>query len=170
MHKIKRHNAYPLILLAFFLQILLSNFLGFSIFKPNLMIIITTFFALFTDRRFGFEVGLVSGILLDIFSIRFFGLNAILFAFGGYLIGKYNNKFYRESIITHIILTFIMSFFILSLYFLFVNLGSPSISPGLGLNIIFSASLIISSLLNSFFGIWVYAFLSRIFRLSESML
>lgn len=157
-------------IVAFLLQVLLSNFWSYSAIKPNLMIIITAFFALFTDRRFGFEMGLSSGILLDLFSIRFFGLNAILYALGGYLVGRYNNKFYRNSIITHIILTFVVSFFILLSYFLFVNLHYSSTLSRIGGNIFFSPTVIVSSLLNSFLGVWVYAFLVRIFRLSEDTL
>ena len=168
MYKIKRNHAYLVILLVFFIQLLLSNFLGFSIIKPNLMIITVTFFAIFTDRKFGFEAGFLSGMLLDIFSIRFFGLNAVLLAFGGYLTGKYNNKFYKDSIITHVILTFVISFFVLSLYFLFLNLRNLSILPLPGLNDIFGPPIIISSLLNSFLGIWMYAFFIRVFQLSKS--
>ena len=169
MHKIKHRHAYLSILLVFFIQVLLSNFLAFSPFRPNLLIIITFFFALFTDEKFAFKTGLLSGILLDIFSIRFLGLNTFLFSFSSYIIGKYNHKFYKDSIITHVILTFMMSFFILSVYFLFVNLHSPSI-PRIGLNIIFSPLILIPSLFNSFLGIWIYAFFLRIFRLSESTL
>ena len=170
MRKIRRRLAYPVILLAFFAQILVSNFLGSSSAKPNFMIVATAFFAIFTDRRFGFEAGLVSGLLLDIFSVRFFGLNAVLFALGGYIIGRYNAKFYRDSVITHSILTFALSLFILSLYFLFVNLYSPSAPQRSGLSAVFSAPLFIPSLLNSFLGIWAYAFLSRVFQLGESAL
>ena len=166
MHKTKRLHMYLSILLTFFIQVSLSSFFGSSLIKPNLMIVITVFFALFTDKKFGFEAGLLSGILLDIFSIRFFGLNSVLLALGGYLIGRYNTKVYRESVITHIILTFAISFFILSLYFLFVTLHSPSMPRRLGLNIIFNTSVLGSSLFNSFLGIWVYAFLSTVFRLS----
>lgn len=169
MRKIKHNHAYLAILLVFFIQVLLSNFLAFGLLRPNLMIIITFFFAFFTDEKFGFKIGLLSGILLDIFSIRFLGLNTFLFSFSGYIIGRYNNKFYKDSVITHIILTFMISFFILSVYFLFVNLRNPSM-PRIGLNIIFSPPILILSLLNSFLGIWIYAFLLRIFRLSESTL
>lgn len=170
MREIKRPPAYLAVFFTFLIQVFISNFLGTSAIKPNLMIIMTAYFALFTDRKFGLEIGLLSGILLDIFSIRFFGLNAILFALGGYLIGKYNNKFYRGSIITHIIFTFTLSVFILSLYFLFVNQRILSPSPRIGLNAVFSTPLFITSLLNSFLGIWIYAFLSRVFRLSEGTL
>ena len=169
MHKIKRHQAYLVIIITFFIQVFLSNFLGTSPFKPNLLIIITAFFALFTDKRLGLEVGFLSGLLLDIFSIRFFGLNTILFSLGGYLIGKYNNKFYREGPLTHIILTFAISFFIFSSNFLFVNLRSLS-TPQSPLNLIFNTSVFIPSLLNSFLAIWIYAFFLRVFRMSENNL
>ena len=169
MYKVKRYQAYSLILITFFIQISLSKFFVASHIKPNLMIIITVFFALFTDRKFGFETGLVSGLLLDIFSVRFFGLNAILFALGGYLVGRYNNKFYKESIITHAVLTFAISFFIFSTYFLFVSIRSLSREPYLGLNFIFNPSILIPSLLNSFLCIWIYAFLARILRLGEDI-
>jgi len=170
MHKIRRSAAYLSICLTFFIQIFLSGLLDFTLIKPNLMIIMTTFFALFTDKKFGFEIGLFSGLLLDFFSIRFFGLNAILFAIGGYIAGKYNNKFYKESIITHIILTFLMSYYILSSYFLFVNLRSISAPSSIRLNVFFNPTLLFVSLFNSFIGIWVYAFLLRVFRLSERLL
>lgn len=167
MRDIKRYQAYTLIIITFLIQILLGNFLGSSLFKPNLMIVITAFFALFTDRKFGFEIGAVSGFLLDVFSVRFFGLNTILFALGGYLVGKYNNKFYRESIITHVILTFAASYFIFFAYFLFVNFRSSHAPLPPWLNFIFSPSIFIPSLLNSLLAIWVYAFLARILRLGE---
>ncbi len=167
MHRIKRRPAYILILLAFFIQILLGNFFGSSAMKPNIMIIITTFFALFTNEKFGCEAGAVSGMLLDIFSIRLFGLNTLLFALGGYIVGRYNTKFYRDSIITHLIITFAMSLFILSSLLLFLNLRNSFSLPRLGPNMIFTPSILASSLLNAFLGIWIYAFLCRIFRLSE---
>lgn len=169
MHDIKRYHAYLLIIITFFIQVFLGNFLGSSLLKPNLMIVITVFFALFTDRKFGFETGAVSGFLLDIFSVRFFGLNTILFALGGYLVGKYNNKFYRDSVITHAILTFAVSYFIFFSYFLFVNFCSSHAPLPTWLNFVFSPSIFIPSFLNSFLAIWVYAFLARIFQLSEGI-
>ncbi len=167
MYKIKRRSTYGLILLAFFIQVLLGNFLNSAAIKPNLMIIMTIFCALFTDEKFGCRIGAISGLLLDIFTIRFFGLNTVLFAFGGYVVGKYNGKFYRDSVFTHFIITFVVSFFILSLLFLFASFRSSWESPRLGLNIIFNSPIFFSSLLNSFLGVWIYAFLVGIFRLHE---
>ena len=167
MYKITRRSAYGLILLAFFIQVILGNFLNSAAIKLNLMIIMTTFFALFTDEKFGCQIGAVSGLLLDIFTIRFFGLNTILFAFSGYMVGKYNGKFYKDSVFTHFISTFVVSFFILSLLFLFASFRGSWESPRLALNIILNPPILFSSLLNSFLGVWIYAFLVRIFRLYE---
>ena len=132
------------------------------------MIIITIFLALFTNEKFGFETGLASGLLLDIFTLRLFGLHTMLFAFSGYMIGKYNNKFYRESVVTHIIITFFTSVFILSSYFLFTVLQNRPLLSHLNLYAIFGSGIILSSLYNSLLGILAYAFLYRIFHLSES--
>jgi len=167
MYRINRKQAYLVIALAFLLQISLSNFLHFSHIKPNLMLIVTVFFALSTNERFGAETGFFSGLLLDIFSIRSFGLNAVLFAAGGYLIGKSNNKFYRDSVITHVILTFTASFFVLSGYFAFINARTPSVPNGITLKSLLDSSILSVSLLNAFLGIWIYAFLIRVLGISE---
>ena len=167
MYKIKHYQVYILILFAFFIQILLGNFVGSSGIRPNLMIIVTVFAALFTDEKFGCRTGAICGILLDVFSIRFFGLNTVLFASAGYIVGKYNIKFYKDSVITHVIVTFIVSFSILFSLLLFLTLRNSAVSPPLGFNIFFNPSILTSSLLNSFLGIWIYAFLCRMFRLSE---
>ena len=168
MYSIKRRAAYLAIFFAFAMQMMLSNFHIPQSVRPNLMIIMVVFFALFTDKRFAFETGLVSGFLLDIFSIRFFGLNAVLFACCGYVIGKYNGKFYRESVITHIIITFAVSFLILSLYYFAINLRPLSAAPlPSGPPRIFASSVFVVSLINAFLGVWIYAFLCRVLRVSE---
>jgi len=170
MYKIDRKKAYPVIILAFVLQIILSGFLGSARVRPDLMIIVTAFFALFSDERFGTEAGFVSGILLDAFTIRLFGLNAMLFAFGGYIIGKNNNKFYKESPITHVIMTFSASFIILSLYYLVLCLRGSSTFIDPVFTGLFSYSVLWGSLLNAFLAVWVFAFLVRFFGISEAEL
>ncbi len=168
MHRIDRRHAYPVIILTFLLQLLISNFLTSASLKPNLMLIITVFFALFSNARFGAETGFLSGLLLDIFSIRLFGLNAILYAAGGYIIGKNNNKFYKDSAMTHIILTFGVSFFILWTYFAVVSVRNSPLSFGTGMKSVFSPSILSVSAINAFLGIWVYAFLIKVLGISEA--
>jgi len=170
MHKIKHSRAYTLILVAFFVQIGLSLFLGPGAVRPNIMVISMTFLALFSDERFGVKAGTLCGMLLDVFSIRFFGLNTLLFALGGYIVGKYNTKFYRNSVITHFAVTFTVSLFILLPNFLFISLHNRPALPPAGLSVIFSHMVLLSSLLNSFLSIWIFAFLIRILGLHERVL
>ena len=146
----------------------LTGFLSIDVVKPNFMIVVTVFFALFTNKKLALDAGIASGLLLDIFTLKFFGLHTMLFAFTGYIIGKYNNKFYRESIITHVIITFFASVFILTSYLLFTVLRNRFLLSYLNLHTIFGSAVILSSLYNALIGILAYAFLCRIFHLNES--
>jgi len=168
MYKINRLRDYSMILLAFFAQVFLSDFLKVGGAKPNFMIIMTVFFALFTDEWFGLEVGFVCGMILDIFSLRLFGLNTILFSFTGYFIGRFNSKIYRESIITHAIMIFVASFFILSLYRLFIGIQNKYLVSYLSFGFLFSPVVFLSAAYNSFLGVFVYTLLNRILRLGET--
>ncbi|MBL7070674.1 MAG: rod shape-determining protein MreD [Candidatus Omnitrophica bacterium] len=170
MHRVKRGQAYTVILLGFFLQLVISDLLRSGTVKPNILIIVTAFFALFSSGKFGAETGFFCGLLLDIFSIRLFGLNAMLFAAGGYIIGKSNTKFYRDSMITHFILTFTLSFIVLSAYFIIVSARGPSVSHWAGSRLLFNSPVVLISLLNSFLAIWIFAFLTRVLGLSETAL
>ncbi|MDP3790130.1 MAG: rod shape-determining protein MreD [Candidatus Omnitrophota bacterium] len=168
MYKINRLRDYSMIMLAFFAQVFLSDFMSVAGAKPSFLIIMTVFFALFTDERFGFEAGFVCGMILDIFSLRLFGLNTILFSFAGYFIGRFNRKIYRESIITHAIMIFVTSFFILSLCRLFIGIQNKYLASYLSLGFVFSPVVFLSAAYNSFLGVFVYTLLNRILRLGET--
>ncbi|MBU4376972.1 MAG: rod shape-determining protein MreD [Candidatus Omnitrophica bacterium] len=168
MYKINRLRDYSLILLAFFLQVSLANSLSLFGAKPSFPIILAVFFALFTDERYGFETAFFAGILLDIFSLRLFGLNTILFSIVGYFIGRFNTKIYRESMATHAILIFLSTIFILSAYRFFLCLENRFLLSNLSFSFVFSPSTFLSAIYNSFLGILIYTFLSRVFNLGET--
>ena len=168
MYKINRLRDYSLILLAFFIQVVFADSLSLFGIKPNFPIIMIVFFALFTDGAYGLETAFISGILMDIFSVRLFGLNTILFSFTGYFIGRFNTKIYKESMLTHAILIFIATFFILSLYRFFLALEDRLLLQTLSLGFLFSPSVFLSALYNSFFGTLLYTFLCRVFKLGET--
>lgn len=168
MYKINRLRDYSLILLAFFLQISIAGSLSLSGAKPSFPILFTVFFALFTDERYGLETAFLSGILLDIFSVHLFGLNAVLFSATGYFIGKFNTKIYRESIATHAILIFLATAFILSAYRFFLCFENRFLLSELSFGFVFSPSVFSSAIYNSFLGILLYTFLCRVFKLGET--
>lgn len=165
---INRPRDYGLILLAFFLQVVFAGSLSLFDAKPNFPIILAVFFALFTDERYGFESAFLSGILLDVFSIRFFGLNAILFSVTGCLIGRFNAKIYKESMVTHAILIFFAAVFILSAYRLFLLFENRFLLSDMSLGFVFSPSVFLSAMYSSLLGTPIYTFLCRVFKLGET--
>ncbi len=168
MYKINRPRDYGLILLAFFLQTVFAGSLSLFGAKPSFPIMMAVFFALFTNERYGLETAFFSGILLDIFSVCLFGLNTVLFSIAGYLIGRFNTKIYRESVVTHVILIFSATVFILSAYRLFLSLENRVLLSGLSLGFIFSPSVFLSAIYNSFLGALIYTFLRGAFKLGET--
>lgn len=168
MYKINRPRDYSLILLAFFVQVVFADSLKVFGVKPNFPIIAAVFFALFTDERYALETAFISGILMDIFSVRLFGLNAILFSAAGYFIGRFNEKIYKESMATHAIIIFIATSFILSAYRFFLALDDRILLPVFSFGFLFSPSVFLSALYNAFFGTLLYTFFCRIFKLGET--
>ena len=116
-----------------------------------------------TAMPFGREIGLVAGFLLDIFSVRLFGINALLLAGVGWCVGRYSKKFYRESIITHALVIFTVSWFVASSYLLFMKGRGPSGDEYGILSALVNPRIIFSSFVCAMFGIWAYAFLGYVF-------
>ena len=168
MYKINRLRDYGLILLAFFMQVFVADLLKLGAAKPNFMIIITVFFALFTDERFGFETGFICGIILDIFTLNLFGLNTILFSLSGYLIGRFNSKIYRESMVTYAITVFAASLFILSVYRLFIGIENKFLLSRLSFGFVLNPVVFLAALYTAFFGTLIHTFLCRILKLGET--
>ncbi|MBN1872231.1 MAG: rod shape-determining protein MreD [Candidatus Omnitrophica bacterium] len=170
MRKIKRYHAYAVIILTFIAQLVVSNYIDSAMLRPNLMIILLTFLALFSDKWFGLEVGIIVGLFFDIVSIRPFGINILLYGAGGFLIGAYNNKFYRNSRITSAILVFLASCFILSLYYISVTFVVSSMQSLAHFKPVLGPLVIIPSAVNSLFAVFLFTFLFKIFRYGEDVM
>lgn len=170
MYKVNSALAYLSVLVIFFFQILLIGFFNFEGTRPDVILLATIFFALFTDARLGLRVGFLSGLLLDIVSIRLPGMNTALYALCGYVVGKYNGKFYKESAITHFIITLTASIFILTVLFLSASLPHLEQLLVSGDRVIFHSAIFTSSLFNAILSIWAYPLFSRLFKLGEKEL
>lgn len=165
MHKISRRCAYLSLLAAAALQVFISSYpIGHAI-KPNIMLLAMVFYGLFTDERFGCEIGAACGLILDVFSIRPLGLNALLFGCAGHVIGRYRLKFYRHSSITHFIVTFAASYAVLAAYYLFINkIYSQPESAWAGL--LCSPAVLATCLVNSIAAVFAYPFFLEYYGLS----
>lgn len=116
-----------ILVISLVLQLTVFNFLKVAGVKPDLILIFVIFNALLNGSRNGAVFGLVGGILQDLITGQFIGLNAISKALTGYIFGLAGKKLYKENIIIPIISLFLGSIFSdLCIYLLgyFINLNS----------------------------------------------
>ncbi|MGI6224882.1 MAG: rod shape-determining protein MreD [Peptococcales bacterium] len=119
-----------LALLGFFSLILQSTifneFLVAGV-KPDLLLIIVIFFALFNGPRQGAFIGLGLGLLEDLFQAKYFGLNAASKLTTGLIIGFMEKRIYKDNFLVPILVLFIGSFIHMAFYYLYTNIVGYSV-------------------------------------------
>ena len=86
------------IFICFFLQGSLFQHLTFAGIRPNLLVIVTASFGFMRGQKEGMFVGVLSGLLADLFWGYALGFNILLFAVIGYLNGMFERLFYDDDI------------------------------------------------------------------------
>lgn len=124
----KRAHLYFLLLSALLIHLTLLSHVRFLGAAPDLMLIIVIFFALFFGPGPGLEAGLAAGILKDMFTPDFFGMNAVACAVTGLVVGMLNEKFYRESKMTQFILVISFTAFCQSLHYMLISVVSKNLA------------------------------------------
>lgn len=112
------------------LQLTVFNFIKVAGVKPDLILIIIIFNALLNGSKDGAVLGLIGGLLQDLLTGQFIGLNALSKAATGYIFGFAGRKLYKENIIIPILSLLVGSLINDAIfYFLasFINLGIPFI-------------------------------------------
>ncbi len=97
-----RHRLaiYVTILLLFFVELILFDKLRIYGMRPEILLIATVFFGFHFGIARGMEIGALSGILKDVFSITTFGVNVFLFLLIGFLSGYLKDKLFKENFVT----------------------------------------------------------------------
>lgn len=108
-NKVNRLSLYLILIAAFILQLTLLDCIKIFNAKPNLLLLLITFFCLFYGWEAGLEAGFVSGLLIDIFSTDIFGINTLTLSITGLVIGNSSPKIFKESKMTQGFLVFIFS-------------------------------------------------------------
>lgn len=90
--------TFLIIIICFLLQCTMFHKLSFASVSPNLMIIVTSAFGLMRGKKEGMAVGIISGLLIDLFWGEVLGFNMLLFTVIGYLNGCFERLFYDEDI------------------------------------------------------------------------
>lgn len=86
--------------------------------KPNLMIILTVYFALLRGSFEGGLVGLFGGILIDMLAGKVFGIYSLTGLYTGIAVGYYNKQFFKDNIFVLLFFMFIFTFFYEFLFYL----------------------------------------------------
>jgi len=112
--------------ISLILQSTIFNELIIAGVKPDLILIIVIFFALFNGPWQGSIVGLGLGFLEDILFAKYIGLNALTKFFIGLIVGLIEKRMYKDNFLVPLICLFLGSIIYSLLYFICANLtGYP---------------------------------------------
>lgn len=87
-----------LIIICFLLQCTVFKAVPFTHVVPNLLIILTSSFGFMRGKTDGLLVGLISGLLIDLFYCEFCGFYTLLYMYIGYVNGFFKNMFFDDDI------------------------------------------------------------------------
>ncbi len=94
---------------AVFIQSTVLNFFQIEGVKPDLVLVMVIFAALLRGYKAGCGWGFVGGLLEDIYTGNFFGLNILNKMFIGCLVGLVEKHFYKESLVVVVTTTWFAS-------------------------------------------------------------
>ena len=116
-----RTKAYIAILILFFAEITIFKKLSIYRVGPELLLIATIFFGLHFGIMRGIEIGFLSGVLKDVFSVTGLGINLFSFILIGFLAGLFRNKLFKENFGAQFILSLLSVYVISTIYFIYLH-------------------------------------------------
>ncbi len=139
------------------LELIWPRFLSFFNARPDLLLVYMLAAVFFLDFKFALFLGILSGLIKDVFLPFNFGWNIILFAFWSYLIYKLLRQITAENLYLRVGLVLLVA--------LFNNLiiGLQSLNSG---NLIpwgiFLRNLIVTSVYTAGFAPWIFKLFAKI--------
>lgn len=127
---------------------------------PNTTLIIIVCFALLAGKRTGSILGLILGLLQDIFFYDVIGVHALIYFVIGYIIGLTDKKVFKENLFLPFVFTAISTFafhfmYYVFMYFLSVNVDFIKLIKNI---------VVIEIIINSFLSIFFYKQLLKLYR------
>ncbi len=102
----RRLTEFILILAAFLLQSTFFKFFSLGNVSPNLVLMLTAFFAFMCGKEDGMFAGLAAGLLTDIlYGNGIIGIYTLIYVWIGYVCGAFHRIFFPEDVVLPIILT-----------------------------------------------------------------
>ncbi len=98
------------ILLALASELVLANIVGLRNVKPDIILIVIICISFISGAENGIIAGFTGGLLKDIFSVHFLGINALVKTLIGYIAGVLRDKIFSQHIMWIVIIsTFIFT-------------------------------------------------------------
>lgn len=88
-----------LLLVALFLESTMLDFARVAGVKPDLVLVLVVLHAIIRGPREGVLWGFIGGVAQDILTGHYLGLNALVKALTGYIVGLGETKFYKENMV-----------------------------------------------------------------------
>ncbi len=127
---------------------------------PNTSLIIIVCFALLAGKKTGSILGLILGLLEDMFFYDVIGVHALIYFIIGYLIGLTDKKVFKENLFLPFVFTAISTFAFHTVYYVFMYFLSINVDfIKLVKNIV-----IIETVLNSLLSIFLYKQFLKLYR------
>lgn len=165
MPPVNRVVMYSVILVLMFIQITLLGYISIAGYSPDLMLAAVIFLAVFFGSKTGFEAGIAAGIGKDLLTFDYMGMNTLVLAITGLVIGSLNSKFFKESKIARFVIVFFFSAFSMSVH-LFIY---GAITPSRDIRFLdYAASPILPvSLYTALVALPLFSILENLFRVGE---
>lgn len=118
-----------LVLLAMVLQATLLNFLQVYGIKPDLILLLIIFNSFLQGPREGAFLGCLGGLLQDMFTGNYIGLNMLSKGITGYLVGLFEGKLYKDNTLIMISITMVSTIFCQLIYYGLLFFLGISVAP-----------------------------------------
>ena len=120
MFKIK-FKTIRFVLISYFMlifQATLINSISIASIKPEIILLLVVFFALYNGARAGMFCGMILGLCLDALSGGIVGINSFILGCAGFFCGLLKERVYTAHLLSRILIPMISCVFSLGLYYI----------------------------------------------------
>lgn len=111
-----------LIVFSFFVALILQTtvlpLIQYKGAMPDLLLILVVFTAFSSNAAVGGSVGFIVGFIQDLIISRYLGLYALSAFLTGYIVGKLEDKFFKENPLVSILIVFLSTYFYNFVFFI----------------------------------------------------
>lgn len=123
--------------------------------KPDLLLILTIYIAFLKGVKKGAFVGIVLGLLEDLFMAKYIGLNALAKGLVGFVIGFLEKRMYKDNFIVSFVTVVLGTILYVLAFFFFANIVGYSLIF-IHVKEIFLPLLVYNVILGSIIYRWIY--------------